>query len=133
MKANEIEQLRQQIQLSKISLGKENRLHFYFFYYSQLLETNNSNIIEGYATEFISDYLECIDKLQDLILSPEQLKSLTTQLETLNTLDCLSGYEEDFENAIHSLEKKYKLLSEILNGKTITSNENKLKFPLLAN
>ncbi len=129
----EIEELRQKV-LNFLSESKSCRQRLFFIkdFYSAVLGSKNNSIIDSYIAEFISEYLECVERFEVFCFPPDITYEIINQLNVLKEIASAESYTLRIEKLVSSLSSKLTILYKILNGEEgIEERNNKLLFPLV--
>lgn len=103
-----------------------------FSFYEKLLLTNDGNLINAFALEFIEDYLSELENYSPFYAAPEKTQDLIDQLQLLKTTLILVRYSQRINDITSSLSNKLDNFYSILNGTTnFTTSAGELLFPLI--
>ena len=103
-----------------------------FSFYEKLLTSNDANLINAFAVEFIDEYLTELGSYSPYYSEPKRTEQLLKQLTELKLAPVLGNYSGRIEELILSITKKLDNLFALLDGNTAqTEKRNKLLFPLL--
>ena len=133
MDAFEFERLRQQFlsELSESGSPKQKTIILKNFYQTLLNQTDKS-LYEAFLTEFLEDFLDCLQKFEVFYCPPEITKEIIWILSKFLEQSILELNFPQITLLIKSLESELKKLIDILSGNKLESTGGKkLYFPLL--
>ncbi len=100
-------------------------------FYSSLLETNDDNLINAYAVDFIYELLFELKSFTPFYQSPDKTETLLSLLNDLKRINTLKPFLDELNANIHSIETRLLQLKNILDGAAPVSQKQMLSFPLL--
>ena len=128
---NEIEKQRIELSNSLSQLFGKTKIFSISSFYTSLLNTFDSNIIEAYSLDFIQEYLSELKSFTPFYQEPESIELLLSQLNQLKSVATLSQFEKQFDEIIKSITTHMEELRNILDGGYSKSPIRALSFPLL--
>lgn len=127
----EIERLKQELTQVLPNVFGRTKLSMISDFYSKLLKSDDTRLIEAYSLDFIYEYISELKLFTPYFLNPAYTDKLLDQLSKLKKVSILSQVESDFDDLIYTIKLKLNELNKILHGNCEKSRTQDLRFPLL--
>lgn len=120
-------------QIQYLDSLSSNRLKLFSLYYffKDILATQNKAVIEAFLPEFIERYTYLLENTEPYYTNPKIFKSIIEQANEINNFDGLKFINSTLSDSINIINEKYKKIVSILNGNLLFEINNKINFPIL--
>jgi hypothetical protein len=127
----QIEQKRIEILSSLPDIYGRTKLWLLYDFYSQLLKTSDTSIINSYGPEFIQEFLFELKQFNAFYNPPEKTKALLILLTEIGKLSIAVNHKNQIDEITASIERGLTQLNDIMDGKSFSASLNKITFPLI--